>query len=373
MNSHTMNPETPSLIALQKSKSPVVMSKKLLYYGSWNHKRHNNCRYAALLPRLRSVVPKYHTLSRFRLVAYLQGYIYHRIIEPWYVPMLARKYRGLFCTEVSQIRLFSGPIVVDIDDPVFDADIINILNDDRVLAVITTTELLRKKFISEGLQKPCYVIPSGVNSQDPEAVLSLQNKYSQQAETIRLGYAVPKFYLAKELTRSRHSPESMLRSIDWLLEVMQKVWLRNPNVELWLLGQSTRLVRQMCKTEKRIHLLGYIPYDDILPYYSLFDIALYPRGTDVQGRHSIKLLEYMTCGLPIVSTAVSEAFQVRDANAGMICSDQKEFVDSILKLSGSADLRNKLGKRGYQYAKAFSWNEIADKYDRVLEEIVKLN
>ena len=349
------------------------MSKKLVFYSTWNYKRHNNCRYAALLPRLRSVVPKYYTLSRFRWVAYIQQYIYHRMIEPWYVPRLARQYRGLFCTDVSQIHLFPGPVIVDVDDPKFDPDWISKLNHDRVVAVVTTTQLLRSKLISVGLRHPCHVIPSGVDLKQThyENTLQLQAQYPRTAKTIRLGYAVPKFYLAEELTSSRHSPESLLRSIDWVLEVMQKVWSHNPNVELWLLGQPTRLVRKVCNPEKRIRLLGYIPHEGILPYYSLFDIALYPRLTDVQGRHSIKLLEYMACGLPVVSTTVSEAFRVRDAGAGILCLDQDNFVQTILELADDKEFRTTLGERGRRYATAYDWDEIAVNYDGILSEILQ--
>lgn len=352
---------------------------KFFFYSTWNNKRHNNCRYTALLPRLRMVVPKFYTITKLRIVAYLQEYLYHKVIEPLYIPRLAKKYRGLFCTDVSQIHLFSGPVVVDIDDPNFDSDLIDRLNNDCVVAVITTTEQLRDKLISDGLQPPCYVIPSGVDIQHiyPETVQHLQSQYPRASKTVRLGYAVPKLYMAEELTRSRHSPESMLRSIDWLLEMMQKVWLQNFDIELWLLGEPSKLVRQVCKTEKRIHLLGYIQYDKILPYYSLFDIALYPRITDVQGRHSIKLLEYMACGLPIVSTAVSESFHVRDSGAGIICSDQDKFVQAIVHLAESEELRLKLGDRGRKYSTAFDWNDISEKYDKILvnilQEIPKLN
>ena len=95
------------------------MNDKFAYYGVWNPKRHNNCRYTMLLPRLRLVEPKYHTLSRFRFVGYIQEFIYQWVVKSYYVPRVARLYRCLFCTDVSQIRLFQGPVLVDIDDPDF--------------------------------------------------------------------------------------------------------------------------------------------------------------------------------------------------------------------------------------------------------------
>jgi len=349
--------------------------KELVFHNAWNNKRHNNCRYSALLPRLHSVASRYFFVSDWSAAAYIQTKLFQKVLGPINLPKLANEYNGLYCTELAQITMFPGPVIVDIDDPDFqDADLINKLNNDRVMAVITTTDQLRSKMLSDGLRHPCYVIPSGVdfNRFDDKIIQRLESQYPRTDGNVRLAYAVPKFYLSKELAYPHRSlVGGKLRSIDWLLEVMNKVWQKDPNVELWLMGETTRLVRKVCERETRIHLLGYIPYNEIMPYYSLFDIALYPRTTDLQGRHSIKLLEYMASGLPIVSTSVSEAFRIREACAGIICSDQDEFVEAILKLANSTDLRIDLGEQGRQFAALFEWNIIAEKYNRILDMIIK--
>jgi glycosyltransferase involved in cell wall biosynthesis len=285
--------------------------------------------------------------------------------------MLARRYLGLFCTDIRQIDLFPGPIIVDTDDPELSPDLVNRLNDPKVVAVITTTTLLQSRLIELGLKPPCHVIPSGVEFDrlNDESCHMLAARYPRRHGTLRLGYALPKYYLDEEL--ATQAPERRLHSISWLLQVIQDVWKANPDIELWLIGKPSRLARHACRHDSRIRLLGYVPHEEILAHYSLFDIALYPRLVDVEGRHSIKLVEFMACGLPIVSTNVSESFRVRDANAGLVCNSQEAFIGAILRLVGDPSLRAQLGENGRRYARRFDWDRLAQRYDdKVLSPVI---
>ena len=349
---------------------------QLVWRGSWYHKRHNNCRYAALLPRLQSVHPEYKLLSQFRLISGVQWRIDHWLLRRWWEPrkmeMLARRYLGLFCTDLRQVYGFPGPIVVDTDDPELSTELVTRLNDPRVLAVVTTTPLLQSRLMELGLKAPCHIVPSGVEFKKPgdQQSQQLAARYPRSHGSLRLGYALPKYYLDEEL--ACQVPERRLHSISWLLTVMQAVWKAEPAIELWLIGQPSRSARNACRRDPRIRLLGYIPHQDVLAYYSLFDIALYPRVVDVAGRHSIKLVEFMACGLPIVSTNVSESFRVEEANAGLICDSQEAFVDSILRLAEDPSLRARLGENGRRYARQFDWDKIAEYYDsEILQPIIR--
>ncbi len=56
-----------------------------------------------------------------------------------------------------------------------------------------------------------------------------------------------------------------------------------------------------------------MPHTEVLNYVSAFDIGLFPREVDAGGYASIKLLEYMACGVPVIGTRVSE---MEDALSG---------------------------------------------------------
>jgi glycosyltransferase involved in cell wall biosynthesis len=285
---------------------------------------------------------------------------------------LASRYCGCFGTELRHIDLFPGPIVMDIDDPKLNTNIVSRLNHPRVVAVVTTTSLLRSTLVEGGLKTPCFVIPSGVDLKKIDSTESqrLMSMYPRESGTIRLGYALPRYYLDEEIPEQNR--ELKLRSIGWLLEVMQAVWNSRPEIELWLLGKPSREAKRVCSSEGRIKMLGYIPYEQILAYYSLFDIALYPRTVDFQGRHSIKLIEFMACGLPIVSTGVSESFHVARAEAGLICDSEEAFVEAILTLAGNITLRKTFGEKGRRYAQGFDWDRLARRYETdILRPIIR--
>ena len=71
----------------------------------------------------------------------------------------------------------------------------------------------------------------------------------------------------------------------------------------------------------------------------------------------------MACGCPIVSTAVSESFQVVNSASGLLANDVNSFADCILQLARNPELRQKLGQNGREYAKNYDWDVLADRYE----------
>jgi glycosyltransferase involved in cell wall biosynthesis len=100
----------------------------------------------------------------------------------------------------------------------------------------------------------------------------------------------------------------------------------------------------------RCHLLGYVG-------------AVYPRVIDMFGRFSIKVIEYMAMGLPIVSTNVSEAIPAREAKAGLFADTPLEFAQHLITLVESAALRQQLGENGRRYARSYDWDRLAKQYE----------
>lgn len=293
---------------------------------------------------------------------------------------LSKKYQALFCTSdhLYQTRYFNGPIIFDDDDPTFTRERIEIINSPNIAAVVTTSEQLKARFLKEGLNRECYVIPSGVDfgSIQEESVRSIGSRYRATVDEIVIGYMVPRIYIDDE-PHVRNNPLAKLQSISYILSVMNRVWEQKPNVKLWLIGKPSDAVEAAVSKEPRVRLLGYIPEQQILNYTSNFDIGVYPRVVDVGGRHSIKMLQYMACGVPIVSTDVSEAYMVREASSGMICKDESSFADALITLIVQPMERIKLAENGKSFARSYSWENLAERYEQevfvpVLQKIVGL-
>jgi glycosyltransferase involved in cell wall biosynthesis len=66
----------------------------------------------------------------------------------------------------------------------------------------------------------------------------------------------------------------------------------------------------------KVRLLGAVPRRFLLNYVCNFDIGVYSREVDHRGRFSVKLIEYMGCGVPIVATKTTETQIIDDVRAG---------------------------------------------------------
>jgi glycosyltransferase involved in cell wall biosynthesis len=281
--------------------------------------------------------------------------------------VLSRRYRALFCTSdyLYQIEKFRGPVFVDDDDPVFTDTHLDRLNRPKVRVVVTTSEMLRRTLLEAGLRKPCHVIPSGVDlgRLDESRVEQVSRQLGKASSDVVVGCAIPFLYTDGD-PQMRRSEEAKVQSVSFLLSAMERVWCIVPAAQLWLIGHPSDSVRAYAAREPRTRLLDYVPHDQLLDYVAQFDIATYPRLTDLRGRHSIKLLEYMACGCPIVSTTVSESYLVQQAGAGLVAADLDGFARNMVALLNSPEQRRKLGRAGRRFVQDYGWDALAERYER---------
>ncbi len=309
---------------------------------------HTNIRAMELYNRLKDVADRQYLYSRRRLLRGMQ----RRIFFPWIVGRLAKQYDCLWCWGVRQIEYFRGPVIVDIDDPTFTAAEIKLLNQANVQLVVTTTRQLRRQLGRAGCQKPIAVIPSGWNPEN----LALSSPADQQA-------GKP----AGRLVIGCCAPYLKPLDIKLLLDSLGIIKQRLSDFEIWLIGQAGPWLNDYLEQYSEIKLLGYKPHRQLLQFVSGFDIAVYPRTVDYGGRFSIKLIEYLGCGIPVVANSVAEAFLVQEAGGGLVV-DKTGFAEAILKLAVDPQLRRRLGDKGRRYAADYSWEGIAQRYRREVFE-----
>lgn len=109
-----------------------------------------------------------------------------------------------------------------------------------------------------------------------------------------------------------------------------------------------------------IKSVGFIDNLESLLYVS--DIAIVPilRG----GGTRLKILDYMSVGLPIVSTKKGiEGIEITEGKDAILCDDVDEkFVESLLCLLNNGEIRASIGVNSYNLAKEkYSWEEIGKK------------
>jgi glycosyltransferase involved in cell wall biosynthesis len=138
-------------------------------------------------------------------------------------------------------------------------------------------------------------------------------------------------------------------------EILPNILEKCDDVHLLLVGKNPPEV-----SHPNIVVTGFVK--DLPEYIAAADIAVVPllKG----GGTKIKILEYMACGKPVVSTMKgAEGLSVQDGREILLSRyPDSEFIDLVLKLVNDKDLRRKLGARARKKIEAcYDWEKNAEK------------
>jgi glycosyltransferase involved in cell wall biosynthesis len=100
----------------------------------------------------------------------------------------------------------------------------------------------------------------------------------------------------------------------------------DPEIEFCLMGgggNEKEILDYVGKHGIRMTWLGYRPRQETLDVFATMQVGVLPTTDDIarQVASPIKILDYASCGLPVVTVAVGEWSEVfRDYQAGIVCS-----------------------------------------------------
>lgn len=116
-----------------------------------------------------------------------------------------------------------------------------------------------------------------------------------------------------------------------------------------------------------INYYGEVPYENLHYFYKKADLGVFASSCE---NLPITLLEYMSAGLPIVSSNRGPMFEILD-DAGVYFDpeNKNDIADSILDLIINTDKRELLAKRAYAYAQDYTWEICAKKTFEVLYNV----
>jgi glycosyltransferase involved in cell wall biosynthesis len=202
--------------------------------------------------------------------------------------------------------------------------------------VVFCTRTHERDFKAHGLRPPTTVISNGVNIQRYSPV-------KVACEDITARYGLPP--KPRILSVGRLMKDKML---DLLIQAMRRV-CDHKKAHLVVVGRGSerphlnKLIRQL-NLEPYIHLLGYVPEEDLPALYRACDLFAIPSLVEVQ---SIPAIQAAVTGLPIVaanSAALPElvwdgenGFLVEPLNAG-------ELGDAILRILDNPEMAKKMGQ-----------------------------
>ncbi len=115
------------------------------------------------------------------------------------------------------------------------------------------------------------------------------------------------------------------------------------------------------------HYLGKIPYQQLPGYAASFDVALIPFLVNelTISVNPLKLMEYLACGLPVVSTSLPEVAKYRDI---VYLADSAEEFAALIKRA-LAENSDSLRQRRRFTARSKSWDVVAENFSRMIERV----
>lgn len=169
---------------------------------------------------------------------------------------------------------------------------------------------------------------------------------------------------------------SKYKGPDILLKAAEIVVKKIPKAIFVFVGNG-QMASELKSTAKKLNLYENVKFtgfvDNYLKheYFKAADVFTLPSTLNTEV-FPIVLLEASAAKLPMVVSDL-ETFNciIKDGLNGVITkrNDYQDLADSLVKLALDENLRHEMSKYAYEYVSSFSWCHIADKTEKIYEDL----
>jgi glycosyltransferase involved in cell wall biosynthesis len=165
---------------------------------------------------------------------------------------------------------------------------------------------------------------------------------------------------------------SIDKGVGILIDAFREYYEENPNAHLTLIGDGMLKSRiKDCLEEGSVSWYGSISHRVVPEILGRSDVFVIPQNI---GGLGLSVLEAMSCGLPVITTAIGETKRLLRKDEGILVepNNSRAVTDAMRMLAEDQQLREMMGKNCRQkVVKEYSWsNQIAmleEVYKRVIE------
>ena len=171
-----------------------------------------------------------------------------------------------------------------------------------------------------------------------------------------------------------------LYSFSGLKEVaLELARIESNNLKFLIVGEGDAFdelqqIQERHELQDRIILTGKKPYQEIPRFIAASDICLlpaYPTEKLMQDGLPAKMYEYMAMKKPVISTKLPGVMREFGEDNGVVYVDQPEdVVVKAVELVHDGKLEE-LGLKARSFVEKYSWDNIADEFETILEEVIK--
>jgi glycosyltransferase involved in cell wall biosynthesis len=162
------------------------------------------------------------------------------------------------------------------------------------------------------------------------------------------------------------------KGLDVLFETLKE--LEGVHLKIAGKGKDEQKVRELAARAEanRIEMLGFVEGKDKRDVLKDCTALLLPSRFEAQG---IVVLEAAAFGKPVIVSDIPELAYAVEGGFGLSFrrEDAKDLAGKIKYLMENKDLRGGMGEKARHYAKDFTWNEIADRYEGFLLQALRGN
>lgn len=229
---------------------------------------------------------------------------------------------------------------------------------DNAQLILTVSEMDKDLLTKHGIREDkIAVIPNGV---DP-AVFALSASAKEHVENRnKLGNFLTVIFVGN----MEYSPNE--KAVEFIAEKLAPRILKEiPNVKFLMVGKKP----QKLPLASGLVFTGVV--QDVVQYLVTSDVAIAPllRGSGSR----LKVLEYLSCGLPVVSTSMGvEGLNVENGSNVLIEDDLDEFHTKVIELLRDENLRASLGRSSRELVvRDYDWGAIGKKLSATYKRLTQ--
>ncbi|MEM4621036.1 MAG: glycosyltransferase family 4 protein [Desulfurococcaceae archaeon] len=166
------------------------------------------------------------------------------------------------------------------------------------------------------------------------------------------------------------SPDTLLRAAKLVLEHRKDV--------LFLIAGSGPMEKELLALAQKLNIAQFVRFEgfvneELKPiYFNAADLFVLPSTMPTEV-FPIALLEASASGLPMIASDLN-TFKcvVVDGYNGIFTKrgDEWSLAEAIIYLLGNEDERKRMGRNAKEKVKGYSWDKIAEKYEKIYKELI---
>lgn len=228
---------------------------------------------------------------------------------------------------------------------------------DRAVGLLTTSPEDAESLRRSGTQRPCFVVPNGVDLEQfrPGSTPALPEALSAGGTSIVMTGSMDYFPNAD--------------GAQFLVEqVMPAVWASEPTTRLWIVGRDAGPEVRRLSADSRVTVTGAV--SDVRPYLAAASVAVIPLRSGSGTR--LKALEAAAMGKAIVGTSIGlEGIPFENRHSAMIEDSAPALASSLLTVLRNDAVRSDLGRNARRLVeRGFSWEACCGDLDAAIKSLL---